>query len=195
MDFDAMASDLKALFALLAEDVLDGARAWTIQSIESLAKSLSGLIELADTPMDIPFIGAIYKWITGDDLTILSAVCFLIGFPVHVVYFVVTRGSRFSDDAQNWFPSLPSAGPPLKRTSTLVSAEGAPAGLGALAISADDSKGKEIFYVVMKAVHILFVVGTDASFRNVKPSLRAWLKIGRGLAGCLTTWWTSSSSR
>lgn len=184
MDFHAMATDLKALIQNLEQDALQGARSWTLQSIESLAKSFGGLVQLGDVPIDIPFISALYKWITGDDLTILGLLCFLLGFPVHVVYFVVTRGDRFSDEAKDWFPAQAPA-PALRAFA----ADGPMAFERASALP-DDSKSKEIVYVVLKVVHILFVIGTDATFsRKEKTKARAVLKIGRGLCGCFTTVW------
>lgn len=168
MNFRDMNTNLKALVRALGSDVFEGGRSWTLQSINSLASSFDGWLTLSETPIDIPFISPLYKWITGDDLTALDLVCFLLGFPAHVVYFLYTEGDRFSDVGQDWLPAPASA--PAARASLVCG----------------DTRAIEVIYLVLKSVHTLLMLGTDATFQqNENTRMRAWFKLGRGLTGCV----------
>jgi outer membrane protein assembly factor BamB len=56
-------------------------------------------------PYHIPFISEIYKWLTGDDLTLLDATCLMLALPVNLVYGVLTRGGEFNEKADG-LPAL-----------------------------------------------------------------------------------------
>ena len=181
MDFHAMGTDLQGMLKALGKDVFEAGRDYSLESVNCLSSSFSGWITMTEMPVDVPFISSLYKWITGDDLTLIGLISFLLGFPVHVVYFIANDGSRFCDDGAGWLPA-PAAG----RAGALTAA---PHLLG----TDDDNQGKEIAYVVMKCVHTLFVIGTDALFsRNANTGLRAIAKIGRGATGIFCSVWAFS---
>ena len=105
---EAMANLLKTL----SEDTVSAAENVLITALRALAAGLDTALDALDTPIDFPYIGALYEWITGEPLTIISTLCFVVGLAVHVVYFVMTGGHRFSDDGAQWLMPTPSAPPP-----------------------------------------------------------------------------------
>jgi outer membrane protein assembly factor BamB len=85
-------------------------------SLESALESVAGgsseiidgvdaLIQLLNTRIDIPFVSELYKWVTGQDLSILSLLCLGLAVMVNVAYALVTLlmgGTRiFADDARD----------------------------------------------------------------------------------------------
>ncbi len=174
---DAQATVLN-LLKLLPQEIFANAEAWVIGGLESVVKSLKGVLKLLATDLDIPFISALYEWIFGMPLTILNVTCLVVAVPLHIAYYVGTLGSKFSDDATNLF--LPPS-------------DGANQGeqpywwfvpLG------NDTKDWEIVYAVTKAIHILAVLGTDLTFSRYGEGFgRGLLKILRGVCGVFTCFW------
>jgi hypothetical protein len=54
----------------------------------------SSVLAAFDMPIDIPILSALYKAATGSDLTLLDALCLLIGIGVTLVYKTVTAGGN-----------------------------------------------------------------------------------------------------
>ena len=188
LNFNDAKDSLLALIKTLAKALLDGAQSWLTSAIDSLAQSLQGVYALLDTEMNIPYLAALYGWIFDEKLTILNLICLVIAVPVHVVYYVVTLGSRFCDDGQHWLE-------PGSAHLALGTAAAGPAGTpkptaGTRWGVGDDSKEIEIVYVVMQSIHVLVVLGTDLTFsRFGEGNLRGILKFLRGIVGILASIW------
>ncbi|MDI9917644.1 LamG-like jellyroll fold domain-containing protein [Rhodococcus sp. IEGM 1379] len=182
---DAMVAMVN-LWEKLEDDLVIGTENWLLAAIDCVAQSFEGVLQAVDTPMEIGFLGELYKWIFKEDLTLLNLVCLVIGLPLHIVYFVVTRGTRFSSAADGWLQSPTST----EFDAAVVVEDTAMRPLRLAAQPGDDTTGMEIVYAVMKSFHILAVVGTDATFsRTEKSKLRAVLKICRGAFGVFTAAW------
>lgn len=174
------------LLKTLETDVVAGAERWVSTSLQALADSIEGILASLDTGIDIPFISQLFEWIFGGDLTMLDLLCFVIALPVHIVYFVATWGSRFSDDAKQWFMlSASNAKAPAARA--LASAIDFPS----------DTGDMEIVYAVGKSIHVLCLIISDATFKRQAiqgnepgaAKLKSMFIILRCLVGMFTTAW------
>ncbi len=179
------------LIKKVASDFVTGAINTLADVLKILAGSIKGLIQTLDASIYIPFISELYKWITGDDLSILDVFCLVLGAAVHIAYVIAT-GRLFCDDAA----TMPDAILP-EQSRALGLAGSDSVALGAAPTSAPlpygqpDSRALEITYVVARGLQILFTVGTDALFlqrlaQPTEPVLRAWMKVGRGMFGIIS---------
>jgi hypothetical protein len=186
LKFDDARDAAVNLLKTLEADVVTGAERWVSTSLQALADSIEGILASLDTGIDIPFISQLFVWIFGGDLTMLDLLCFVIALPVHIVYFIATWGSRFSDDANQWFmPSASNAKAPAVRA--LASAVNFPR----------DTKDMEIVYAVCMSIHVLCLIITDATFKRQTiqgndpgaAKLKSAFMILRCLVGMFTTAW------
>ncbi|MEA2844619.1 MAG: hypothetical protein QOJ69_2290, partial [Actinomycetota bacterium] len=180
LDFAALGDHLALLFKRVAEVALESARDWINASLDGFADSLRIMLDALDRPMYIPFVSELYKWATGDELTILNLATLLIGFPVHVVYTIVTGGRRFSDDAAHWFT------PHAQLTAADGSLIAADPSLGAVLDTT--TKGLEVTYVVLRWVYSAYTFSADLSFsRKGNSDWRSFSLAAAGLSGSVST--------
>jgi len=77
-----------------------------LATISELAGELTTwLVGVLRTEIRVPFLSDLYRWITGNELTLLDLLCLGIAVPVHVAHLAVTtlsgRMSTFADDNRN----------------------------------------------------------------------------------------------
>jgi hypothetical protein len=82
------------LFEKLGRDFLngaiDGVQKLTIALMKLVAKLLNELSDLGNKPINIPIFSALYKEITGSDLTIFDAISLLIAIPTTILTKLIT---------------------------------------------------------------------------------------------------------
>lgn len=109
----------------------------------------------------IPFISELYKWVTGDDLTLIDATCLVLAVPTNIVYGEVTlvrhgEARHFNDDASN----LPNFVKTLR--SRVLGSPDAVQDLTDPTIPW--SEGIEIAFGVTRALEIIAATTTDCMF-------------------------------
>lgn len=158
-------------------------------TIVGFAGVAAALVDAACVEIDIPFLSALYKWITGDELSILSLFCLALGAAAHVVSVIVT-GTAFYHGADGLEHALLPA-PALRAHA----AADLPLGAGEvycdpnpLSYGRPDNKWAEIAYLVLRFTYLGATLATDSLFaaeaaaRQTNPC-RSWFKILRGLSG------------
>jgi hypothetical protein len=90
----------------IVRNVGEGIEAALLTGLDDALKvlNLNVKAEDLDIPFHIPFISELYKWITGDDLTLVDACCLALAVPTNIVYGEVTlvrhgHAGHFNDDA------------------------------------------------------------------------------------------------
>ena len=114
LKFADAAEAMVNLLKTLSQDTASAVEEVLTTALRTLATDIVATLDVLDTPIDFPYIGPLFEWITGEPLTILNCLCFVVGLAVHVVYFVVTDGTRFSDDGAQWLTAA-SGGAPAPR--------------------------------------------------------------------------------
>jgi outer membrane protein assembly factor BamB len=77
-----------------------------MDDFDKIGKALGLVQDALNAPIDIPFLSQLYKWITGEQLTILDVTCLALAIPTHIgytVYTLLTTGEihSFADDARH----------------------------------------------------------------------------------------------
>jgi hypothetical protein len=171
---------LLALLRTLATDVLSGAVKAVTASAQVLTTIAQAALRALDATLDIPFLGALYRWITGDDLSIMDLTCLVVAVPVHIAYAAVT-GRRFADDARD----LPDQIRPAQLLGGIFEDQPPPYPMD---WAQGDSQAKEIVYVIFRALNIGSVLMTDVLFfRDTDKQLRAFFKVMRGASGIIAS--------
>jgi len=101
---DLLAGDIKAVATRLLEAALP--------DYEMLGKMFDALDVALNAPIEIPFISQLYKWITGEQLTLLDVFSLAVAVPAHIgyaLYTVITTGKarKLSDDIRPWVEGRP----------------------------------------------------------------------------------------
>jgi hypothetical protein len=178
LDLASMKKKLSDLMKTVALDMLDGARHALLDAIDAIANGFKTILDLLDTPLEIPFLSALYEWLfDGEKLSILNLVCLVVGLPIHIAFFLATRGRRFSNAGQNWLQAPPPASPthlghPL---------------LGATALGGD-SRDMEIVYVVIRILYCAASTMVDLTFvRGEETRLRGLFVCAKGVTGFVSS--------
>lgn len=115
----------------------------------ALFKPVTGLLE---DKIDIPFISALYHFITGDSLTFLDLIALLLAVPVIVVYEAVEGAGKFFDEhCSITIPSFPTL-KSTANTTTLINCE---------TTSNKSQKGLIISYIVFQELSVIFRIFAD----------------------------------
>jgi outer membrane protein assembly factor BamB len=182
MNMSDLGSKLLALMKKLAEEILSGAINIALQAAKVLAACFKGMLEVLNASISIPFLSALYRWITGNDLSILDLLCLMLAVPVHIAYLVVT-GHLFSNGASDLADSLAPARP-LGGEGDSASGELLPYGSG-------DNVTREVVFVVFRSLFIVFGTGTDATFTVrlgvTEHPYRCLLKMAQGICGLVSS--------
>ena len=152
-------------------------------SFVQMATALKDLIQAFDSSVDVPFIGWLYKWITGNQLSMLDLSCLVCGAAAHFVS-VIVEGKKFqsldgSGDVANFgHKTQPAA--PMPAATTGVS--------NPLSWGGTDSRTTEIFYLVIRGLQSMYTVITDITFpeeaqSGKKDHFRSQSKCARGVCG------------
>lgn len=122
-------ADLLAVFEVLAEDGLALVRA-LVPAIITLLDALVGQIgSWLTEPIDIPFVSALYRSVTGDDLSVLDLLALLAAFPATFMLDLITGSPT---------PPPETATPTAGLTATASAAEAKGILLGVAAFAAAD---------------------------------------------------------
>ena len=166
---------LEAIALRAAQATMQSAADTVATIMAQLAQPIDWMLDIFDATIDIPFIGALYKWITGRDLSILDLFCLALAIPVNVVYGVATaiagHQRTFSVDAANLASDVRSAaGHPLAVSSAAplrALAMSTPRMLGdapALATPPATPHAPEIALIVFRVITFVADAAGDALF-------------------------------
>lgn len=78
--------------------ILDGVNIVVTAAINIFNKLMELLWQVIDSEIKVPFFSSLYKVLTGDNLTILNFVSFVISLPVVLTYKILYRHSPFETD-------------------------------------------------------------------------------------------------
>jgi len=90
---------LKKVGAILANAGLEVLKDGIIDLIELFKLVVKGVLEILDTPIEIPVLSPLYKSLTGDDLSFLSLFGLVGGLAVNVIYKLVAGVTPYPDNA------------------------------------------------------------------------------------------------
>ncbi|TCD28584.1 hypothetical protein EZ456_04120 [Pedobacter psychrodurus] len=91
---------IQRFIAIVTDTLLEATEAIIIAIIQVLVQITSGIIELMTAPINFPVISDIYKWLTGDQLSFLDAVCLVAAVPTTLCY-------KISNDAATGSKAAP----------------------------------------------------------------------------------------
>lgn len=105
MSFADIYQNIKDLISGDIEKVFLGLVSAQFVNFDKLGKLFDLLEAALNAPIEIPFLSQLYKWITGNQLTLLDVSCLGLAIPTHMgyaIYTFVTTGKarRFADDAR-----------------------------------------------------------------------------------------------
>jgi hypothetical protein len=108
MNSSDAANALLAVVQQLEQDVdyvLEGLAGAAGTMVALIADAVTLLMDTLAATIDIPFISALYKWLTNRDLSLLDLFCLVLGVLVHITYTLVT-GRIFWSDAATQLPPV-----------------------------------------------------------------------------------------
>jgi outer membrane protein assembly factor BamB len=80
---DLIAGDVKKVILRLIES--------SLFDFSKVGKLLDCLDVALNAPIEIPFLSQLYKWITGEQLTLLDVMCLALAIPTHIGYTIYTQ--------------------------------------------------------------------------------------------------------
>jgi hypothetical protein len=90
---------IQKVLRILGGFVVDTAKNILLTLVDLMRSFMSGLLDLLDTPLEIPIISPMYKLITGgDELSCLDVICLIAAIPATLVYKIVTQEVPFPDN-------------------------------------------------------------------------------------------------
>lgn len=125
------ASALLELLKSIAEDLLKALIEEVDKTIVTMAQAAKALIDAFDSKIEIPFLSMLYKWITGEDLSMLDLFCLVMGAAVHIIAVITTQKNFGALDGAHSIAT--SLGPPTSSPRSL--------GVTAMAASATQDLG------------------------------------------------------
>lgn len=90
---------IKKILAIAGDLVLKAARNIMIKVLDVFKLLVQTVLSMLDAPLNIPILSPLYKFITGDELTILDLVCFVSAIPATIFYKIARGAAPFPDDA------------------------------------------------------------------------------------------------
>jgi outer membrane protein assembly factor BamB len=105
-----LVSELRRIISKALDTALIAAGQTLATVMKTFAEPMKWVFDLLNAKIEIPFISALYKWITTEDLTLANVVCLVLAIPVNIAYAALTlikdgRAKKFSDDAGGLFRS------------------------------------------------------------------------------------------
>ncbi len=85
-----LVDQIKALVSKAIEAAVQAAGQASTKLIGQLGEPVGWALDLLDAPIYIPFISELYKWVTGNELSILDVLCLGLAIPVNLCYALVT---------------------------------------------------------------------------------------------------------
>lgn len=83
------------LAAIIAETLLDTTENILEATLDLLIQLTKGMLEAFTAPIDIPVISTLYKSISGEDLSILDAICLIAAIPATLIYKLIADAPPF----------------------------------------------------------------------------------------------------
>jgi len=182
----------------IAGGVIDGLAIVVENTLKAAALFMDEVLGVLKQEIYIPVLSEIYEWITGDQLTILSLMCLVGGFVVHVAYLLMTGGAEFGYNED--IKKLPRyLRPPLHAVAVAApdddqegDDEDAPPRLGTsrtMSYAQPDNGIIEAYYILLRSLNAVMTGITDGLFARFVPAIpekfpvRDEIKVFRGLFG------------
>lgn len=89
---------VKRIVAVIGDILISSTENILIGVIDVIVIMVKGLVDLLDTPVDIPVISWIYKLITGNRLTLLDAGCLVMAIPATIIFKIAANKAPFPDN-------------------------------------------------------------------------------------------------
>ena len=89
---------LKRILAVLADILIESIENILEITIDVIAIIIKGVIEILDTPINVPVISWAYKKITGSESSLLDVVCLVAAIPVTILYKIATGQAPFPEE-------------------------------------------------------------------------------------------------
>lgn len=194
LSFSELVENLLEIVRAVVDMVLDGITEILATLCDLLAKGLQAALELFDHDIDIPFISMLYKWVTGDDLSLLSLFALILAVPVNIAYYAISGGRHFNDDAERLPEMMARPLPQLSASRSAATHEADDPVLAFSALPTDDRlhESADLIYVVSQGIYMLATVGSDSTYVT-GSSVRPLFKIIRGVTGLISVntqrWW------
>jgi hypothetical protein len=90
---------IEAVVAIIADALLASVENVLLAAVGVLAALVEGVLDVLDASIDIPVLSWAYQQATGDQLSLLDAVCLVAAIPVTVGYKIIAGSTPFPDDA------------------------------------------------------------------------------------------------
>ena len=159
------------LQSIVGADSVNAARQTIATGMAEMTDALQWAIDAVDATIDIPFISELYRWITGDDLTILDLFCLALAVPVNLAYVVMTliiHGDPrvFADDAGELADNLKDAAAAPRAPVALAR----PSPMFAQATTVPDTPlAPEIAFMVFRVITVAMDTVVDMVFTERAP--------------------------
>jgi hypothetical protein len=89
----------EGFIAILGDALLQSVENVLLAAIDFLAAVGKTFLDILDAAIDIPVISALYKEISGDDLSMLDVLCLVIAIPVTIGYKIIADAAPYPDNA------------------------------------------------------------------------------------------------
>ncbi|MGM3273527.1 hypothetical protein [Ralstonia sp. 24A2] len=89
---------LTKVVAIVLDALLETIENVMITTIDIFEILVEGVLEVLDSPIDVPIISQAYKAATGDQLTALDAMCLVAAIPVTLLYKIAEGKTPYPDD-------------------------------------------------------------------------------------------------
>ncbi len=176
-------SDLKKIVTDLIVALIDLAEKMADAAIDLFTEIIDGFTSIISADIYIPFISALYKFITGSSLTLLDLFCLIIAIPLNVFYGLLT-GDHFGDD----FNNLPVATADIFNSSTINTVLFNNSG------NSDDGmyRGFDYLFCIAEPFYGIFQAASDyfalKRTQGGNPDLwEGYLNAYQSLAGCIVS--------
>ncbi len=90
---------IKRIIAIIGDLLIGSVENIIVSSIEIMVVLVEGVLAVLDTHVEIPVISWLYKNITGNDLSLLDALCLVIAIPSTIIYKLTYNKSPYPDNA------------------------------------------------------------------------------------------------
>jgi hypothetical protein len=90
---------IEAFVAILGDALLQSVENVLLAAIDFLAAVGNTFLDILDAAIDVPVLSALYKEISGDDLTMLDVICLVMAIPATIGFKLVGGAPPFPDNA------------------------------------------------------------------------------------------------
>jgi len=90
----------KRIIAIISDLLLGTVENLVDLAIDVLSKLVEGIVDALDASIEIPILSALYRDISGNDLSVLDLACLVVAIPVTLIFKLVAERAPYPDDAK-----------------------------------------------------------------------------------------------